>query len=246
MIFTPLDIETEGLNSPEHQVVSICLGDKVCAQDCKDVTEKTVLKVLTAWVHSRKPGTVIVTFNGGSFYNPGFDFPFLRTRYAINNLRWPFAGVKNVDIYPIIQKRFNTAVSIPPTLEEFTVDELKIMVTALTGNPAPKSLKAVIINGIKDNFGDDIISEYLTKFGTPKRKDINDLKGAHEILTGIPGDEKNGLWSVNAWLQYKETGNPMILDQIREYNKADCDKTLELFEIIRTMVSSRDIKPEVL
>lgn len=50
---------------------------------------------------------LLVAYNGERF-NGGFDLPFLRTRYALQNLEWPFDGIPYADILPLIQSRFNT------------------------------------------------------------------------------------------------------------------------------------------
>lgn len=52
---------------------------------------------------------LLVAYNGERF-NGGFDLPFLRTRYAQQDLAWPFDGLPYADILPLIQNRFNTTV----------------------------------------------------------------------------------------------------------------------------------------
>ncbi|WP_311172328.1 hypothetical protein [Halobellus ordinarius] len=53
---------------------------------------------------------LLVAYNGERF-NGGFDLPFLRTRYAQQDLAWPFDGLPYADILPLIQDRFNTTVA---------------------------------------------------------------------------------------------------------------------------------------
>lgn len=50
---------------------------------------------------------LLVAYNGERF-NGGFDLPFLRTRYALQDLAWPFDGIPYADVMPLIQHRFNT------------------------------------------------------------------------------------------------------------------------------------------
>jgi DNA polymerase III epsilon subunit-like protein len=50
---------------------------------------------------------MLVAYNGERF-NGGFDLPFLRTRYSLQGLDWPFDGIPYADILPLIRKRFNT------------------------------------------------------------------------------------------------------------------------------------------
>lgn len=52
---------------------------------------------------------LLVAYNGERF-NGGFDLPFLRTRYALRELEWPFDGVPYADVLPLIRSRFNTSV----------------------------------------------------------------------------------------------------------------------------------------
>ncbi|WP_311170865.1 hypothetical protein [Halobellus ordinarius] len=50
---------------------------------------------------------LLVAYNGERF-NGGFDLPFLRTRYSLQDLAWPFDRLPYADILPLIQNRFNT------------------------------------------------------------------------------------------------------------------------------------------
>jgi hypothetical protein len=50
---------------------------------------------------------MLVAYNGERF-NGGFDLPFLRTRYSLQELDWPFDGIPYADILPLVRTRFNT------------------------------------------------------------------------------------------------------------------------------------------
>lgn len=50
---------------------------------------------------------LLVAFNGERFRG-GFDLPFLRSRYAEHDVRWPFNDVPYADLMPIFESRFNT------------------------------------------------------------------------------------------------------------------------------------------
>jgi uncharacterized protein YprB with RNaseH-like and TPR domain len=50
----------------------------------------------------------LVAFNGET-WRGGFDLPYLRSRYAVHEMQWPFRGCDYVDLYPIVSKRFHTA-----------------------------------------------------------------------------------------------------------------------------------------
>lgn len=50
---------------------------------------------------------LLVAYNGER-YQQGFDLPFLRTRYALQDMAWPFVYLPYADLLPIFQHRFNT------------------------------------------------------------------------------------------------------------------------------------------
>lgn len=50
---------------------------------------------------------LLVAYNGERFRG-GFDLPFMRSRYADHDIRWPFSDVPYADLMPIFKTRFNT------------------------------------------------------------------------------------------------------------------------------------------
>jgi uncharacterized protein YprB with RNaseH-like and TPR domain len=72
-------------------------------------TERALLDTLTEFAaKSLTPKEyLLVAYNGERFRN-GFDLPFLRTRYALQDVPWPFVDVPYADLMPIFQYRFNT------------------------------------------------------------------------------------------------------------------------------------------
>ncbi len=52
---------------------------------------------------------LLIAYNGERF-NGGFDLPFLRTRYTLQDHKWPFDGLPYADLLPVIQNRFNTSI----------------------------------------------------------------------------------------------------------------------------------------
>ena len=240
--FIPFDLETTGLNAPECEMVSFCIGETCCIQDSK-TDEREILHILSE--HFDMSNIGILTFNGGTKYNAGFDFSFLRTRCALQGVRWPFAGIPHIDIYPIIQKRFNTATSYWQTLDQLLVDDLKTMmnVFGIEGKPKKKQDYIVAITALSEPLQ---VSEYISDNFEPKRKDINNLKGAYELLTGDASGDMRGEDVPLLWDEYKNTGDAAILETIREYNRADCEKVEILWDLIQQCVPSRDLIPEIL
>ena len=74
-------------------------------------TERELLEAFTEFTAaSLTPKEyLLVAYNGERFRN-GFDLPFLRTRYTLQDVQWPFVDVPYADLMPIFQHRFNTQV----------------------------------------------------------------------------------------------------------------------------------------
>lgn len=55
----------------------------------------------------RDDGLLLVGYNAETWAG-GFDLPFLRTRHATQGCPWPFQEVPYADLFPIVNKLFNT------------------------------------------------------------------------------------------------------------------------------------------
>ena len=99
---------------------------------------------------------------------------------------------------------------------------------------------------ITNQYTDAEISNAIIKTQDIKPVEINNLKGAYQIITGKDPGEMDGKEAVKLWMQYKETGDASLLERIREYNLDDCKKTYELWGICQDYCSLRDMTPEVL
>jgi uncharacterized protein YprB with RNaseH-like and TPR domain len=55
----------------------------------------------------RDDDLLLVAYNGER-WNSGFDLPFLRTRFAMADVAWPFRDLPYADLMPVLNKRFNT------------------------------------------------------------------------------------------------------------------------------------------
>lgn len=96
-----LDIETTGLSAARHFIY--CIGCSCLAPDKNDnilirlyfaegpEQEPELLSALTDLIQTHK---TIVTFNGNTF-----DLPFLKKRYAANQMEHPFSDIHSVDLY---------------------------------------------------------------------------------------------------------------------------------------------------
>jgi hypothetical protein len=74
-------------------------------------SEQGLLAAVTRFAEERLSGSdvLLVAYNGER-WNGGFDVPFLRTRYAQLDMRWPFVDVPYADVLPLVTDRFNTTV----------------------------------------------------------------------------------------------------------------------------------------
>lgn len=71
---------------------------------------------------------LIVAYNGER-YRGGFDLPFLRTRCAYHDVKWPFNDVPYADILPLFKHQFNT------TKDDGDVNDLCGVYEILIGGP---------------------------------------------------------------------------------------------------------------
>lgn len=72
-------------------------------------TERALLEATREFAAGTLAGTeyLLVAYNGERF-NAGFDLPFLRTRYALCGIDWPFVDLPYADLLPLFETRFNT------------------------------------------------------------------------------------------------------------------------------------------
>jgi len=238
--FRGFDIETNGLYASECQTVSWSIGD-ICKIQRNDVDETKLLQILAM----NCDNTGLLTYMGGTQYGPGFDFPFLRTRCAILGVMWPFGGVPHVDIMPIIQKRFDTKVSFAPSLDDLTIDDLKIIIKSF-GIEGKQKKKQDYIVAINTMVSVEDLDRYILDTFPKKEKEVKGLKEVYQLLTGEDPGDMRGDQVPMLWKQYQETHDNTILDDIRKYNMEDCQKVEILWEIIQGCVPSRDLIPEIL
>lgn len=72
--------------------------------------ESALLTAMTAFVEeSIAPREFLLVAYNGDRFNGGFDLPFLRSRFALQDQQWPFDRIPYADIYPLIKDRFNTS-----------------------------------------------------------------------------------------------------------------------------------------
>jgi hypothetical protein len=129
-----IDIETTGFDVDDEVTViglEFALGSRVAYQtggrpienlqdEVRDTcdhqvtveghdNEEVMLRGMAAYTRYRlmNDDVLLVAYNGES-WKGGFDLPFLRTRFAIHDIPWPFVDVPYADLLPIVKKLFNT------------------------------------------------------------------------------------------------------------------------------------------
>ena len=79
---------------------------------CCHRSEAAVLSAVGTFLEtSVAPREYLLVAYNGERYNGGFDLPFLRTRYALQQQEWPFDGIPYADLLPLVRRRFNTTAS---------------------------------------------------------------------------------------------------------------------------------------
>ncbi|MFY4812562.1 hypothetical protein ACOJIV_07580 [Haloarcula sp. AONF1] len=129
-----IDIETTGFSVEDEVTViglEVGLGSRVAFQTggrpiedleaqveakCEQTVsveghdnEEVMLRGMAAYIRHRltREDVLLVAYNGETWQG-GFDLPFLRTRFAIHDIPWPFIDVPYADLLPIVEKLFNT------------------------------------------------------------------------------------------------------------------------------------------
>lgn len=75
----------------------------------KHLTEEQLLEAVTQFgTETLAPREYLLVAYNGERFRGGFDLPFMRSRYAEQDIRWPFSGIPYADLMPIFEQRFNT------------------------------------------------------------------------------------------------------------------------------------------
>ena len=65
-------------------------------------TERALLEAFTEFAaESLTPKEYLLVAYNGERFRSGFDLPFLRTRYTLQDVTWPFVDVPYADLMPI-------------------------------------------------------------------------------------------------------------------------------------------------
>ena len=242
--YIAFDIETTGLHPLESELVSWATGSSGTIQD-NTTNEKLLLEDLVFEFKAKnKSTTTIITYMGGTLYSPGFDFPYLRTKFLKYGMAWPFKGFNHIDLYPIIQKWFDTTYSSLATFDTLNFDHLKAL--AKVYDIKPGTSKDVTKTRIMDKVSEHDIETHILLKNIMVESTHNGLKDCSANFLDIPDDGIHGDQVPKMFAEWKETGDESILKPIMEYNNEDCRKTMTLFEAVRDMVPNRILSGELL
>lgn len=93
------DIETTGLSYNDDFICGVSYDTE---EDITWVNES--LESLMKYYRDKVDNNILlVTFNGEN-YRGGFDFPWLRTSFALKELDWSFYNFQHLDFYPLVKK----------------------------------------------------------------------------------------------------------------------------------------------
>ena len=237
--FVCFDIETTGLSASDR-IVSYCLlGENDSTGMCCDCEETEMLEQLSVDVDNVLSGKILVTFNGEN-WSGGFDIPFLRTRYVIDDMidRYPFRNVKHVDLMPIFQKKFNTATVKNATLEDLSAAQCKELVQMCGIKPFSTKAQNIEMLGAVDHNNVCIVDDYLNANTEQKIVNKYGLKHCYHLLfggdAGMTGEDVPELWKNGEY------------NKIAEYNEDDCKLTYRLLGICLALVPEYDMRYFVL
>jgi len=98
-----IDIETTGLSSQYHEVILIGIlyniNNTTILKQFFAQNPKDEINILNEFANIYKNFSYVITYNGATF-----DIPFLKKRFAYNNLAWDFDNIKHIDLLQCIRK----------------------------------------------------------------------------------------------------------------------------------------------
>ena len=208
MPYYPLyfDIETAGLSTVEDDF--ICAG----FWDGKNTGFATTLTEIekTLDLYKREvpeyDNILLITYNGGNFYNTGFDFPFLRYKYMQEGKHFSFQDMYHLDLYPLVQKYLNLYITKEEPESKYSLKKADLVKLA-TANEVEYETK--------DKTYDTLMSLDNTDWLDYKKETKEskmDLQSIYQLLYD-PNKEENYISGADVPEMYK-TGR---LDKIKEH-----------------------------
>lgn len=137
-------------------------------------SEKELLNYIKSYISTLdKKKTIFTAFNGETYRgSTDFDIPFLRTRFLMNGLSWPFTNMWYTDTYELFSQknRFNTTVTEKPTIDNLKKSEKQKFINDMNLNIHYSSMsKSEILSELKkhqltediDSFSKSQLKKYI-------------------------------------------------------------------------------------
>jgi len=207
------DIETTGLSPIDDEIITCAFFDGRKVRVCENLNE--VKNYIHSYNHRE---TLFVGYNSGSFYNEGFDLPFMRLAYLQSKFEFPFTEYYHLDLFPLITKFFNL----------FSYNEEPMSKSSLYADDLKKLAEANEIEYINKNETYEILtSEEDTDwldYKEDKKEKMYDEQSLYQLLFDSKGEEEyiDGA-------EVPELYEEGEIDKIKEHNKKD---VMRLFKII--------------
>jgi len=107
-------------------------------------TEDELLAAVATHVTEHlSPADILLVAYNGETWDGGFDLPFLRTRLLAHDIAWPFRDVPYADLYPMVEKLFNTTQDGEQAADLVTAYDVLCEGTAGAYDPFEDSQEAV-------------------------------------------------------------------------------------------------------
>ncbi|MCK5334173.1 MAG: hypothetical protein KAJ24_06665 [Candidatus Aenigmarchaeota archaeon] len=240
------DIETTGLAADDEVICFSYAGVQIIQDNDND--EKDILLILSSLVLDPPAIAPVVTYFGEPKYghSQGFDMPMIRTRYLANGIggEYPFAGLHHTDVSELVKKYFNTKSVQEPDIAQLSASQVTDMMIQFSMLPA--KTKEANMRQLKSSLGENEINEYVIK-NVAERKVVehNSLDTAYNLLvhdpTKLGKDEFEGHDMPRLFNEYKKTGEPRYLGEIKNHNAHCVLKLRRVFEVCTSMLSPLNI-----
>ena len=163
---------------------------------------------------------IVVTWNGEN-YRGGFDFPWLRSKCIQEGIEWKLAGVKHLDLLPLVRKYINTThyVTEIPSKSSLRAGDLKKLAKAnnfdyQNKNQAYRKMETKNIGSKKGLDSVDWL-DYIE----PEAKEDNSLQAVYQMMFDPEKEE-----------EYIEGSKiPELYEKIQELEKYEAAPDLSMY-----------------
>ena len=238
------DIETTGFSSWEDNFVcSAVLPD----DPNYEYTHPNVATDIpqTFMITDIFDNTLIITWNGEN-WKGGFDFPFLRSKCIQEGIEWKLAGVKHLDLLPLVRKYINTThyVTEIPSKSSLRAGDLKKLASAngIEYKNMKQAWKELIF--AEDNGGADWL-DYIES----EAKEDNSLQAVYQMMFDPQKEETylSGAEIPSLYEQYKEgnSEDAYCMKIIENHNQRDVERLKKIAEKVIPVIPDWEIERNI-